>query len=159
MKRIVTATMLGLLALTLLVAMIVRVGGIRSGKELEHVYRVGFSHPAIVERVGSVRNVSVALKTDVPFFARVREDWMRSKLEGVVTGKVRLWIIGTKDGGFFSLAYTLHEGEGTFTVVDLDTSAFDRPLQKPNKAPEPTRSWVKPAADAPVVPAARVAHL
>src|SRR5262245_29850509 len=122
MKRVGFISVLGVLAIALLASLIIRVRGLSSAKEREHIYHAGFSHTEIIKRVGSVRNVSVALKTDVPFFAKGRDDWTRNKSSGAIVGEVRLWIIGSRDGGFFRMTYTFVEGEGTFTVNHLDSS-------------------------------------
>jgi len=143
MKRLIgIATIIVLVALVVLSVVF---GGNRipTEKERAHIYRTAFSHRAIIDRVGVVRDVSVATRK-APFFAKRSDDWVRAEASDEITGTVRLWILGTTEGGFVTLTYSFREADNTFTVIQLDISALGR-IPRPNQTLQRT-----PAAPAPL---------
>jgi hypothetical protein len=158
MKRVIGIVILVILAVSFLASLTISGRRIPTEKERECVYRVGFSHPMITERVGAVRNVSVALKKKASLFAKRPEDWTRIKSAEVITGTVRLWILGTTEGGFVTLTYSYRDGDDTISVIRLDTSALGTLPKTPNQALE-RNGYVRHASCvARVTPAIAVAH-
>lgn len=105
------------------------------GYDREHaeILRVAYSHSEITSRVGSVRNASFATKKKegLAVLSRFfRDDWTRIRREGVTKGSARLFILGSKEGGFFVIHYTYVEKGGQFSLDSVDTSAFDSPQER-----------------------------
>lgn len=102
-------------------------------KERAEILRVAYSHSEITSRVGSVRNASFATKKKegVAVLSRFfRDDWTRDRSQSATKGSARLFILGTKEGGFFVVHYTYAEKDGRFMLESVDTSAFDAPQER-----------------------------
>ena len=91
--------------------------------ERAHLYRVAFSDPRITSFTGPVVRVDFALipPAQRPLLARkIPRDWERSKESGAIIGRARLFIIGKKDGGIFTLNYTYYPGADSLRVDRID---------------------------------------
>ena len=102
-------------------------------KERAEILRVAYSHPEITTRVGSVRNASFATnkKEGLAMLSRYfRDDWTRDRGQDATKGSARLFILGSKEGGFFVIHYTYVEENDQFTLESVDTSAFDSPQER-----------------------------
>ena len=102
-------------------------------KERAEILRVAYSHSEITTRVGSVRTASFTTqkKEGLAVLSRIfRDDWTRARSQGATKGSARLFIIGSKEGGFFVIHYTYTEKDGQFTLDSVDTSAFDSPQER-----------------------------
>lgn len=102
-------------------------------KERAEILRVAYSHSEITSRVGSVLNASFATKKKeglASLSRYFRDDWVRDRSQGATKGTARLFILGSKEGGFFVIHYTYTEKDGQFTLDSVDTSAFDSPHER-----------------------------
>jgi hypothetical protein len=98
--------------------------------ERAEVLRVAYSHQDITNRVGTVSTASFVMKKKegLALLSRVQAaDWVRSRHKGVTKGSARVFVLGSRDAGYFVIHYTFVEKNGGFILESVDASAFDSP--------------------------------
>ena len=90
-----------------------------SNAELAHIYRVAYTYPAITNFTGSVVQASVALipkDQRAAFSSYVPQDWIRERTPTGISGKARMFIVGNRNGGFFTISYTYNSSTDDFRL-------------------------------------------
>ena len=125
--------------------------------ERSFLWRVVFSDERITSQVGRVKDAHIEQERSAS--GRRSHDAHRRKSEGnVVIGSIVFLVIGEKGAGRAVIRYRSNHESGKHLVTDISMSLIWS-TKTPNKTPEPTRMLGTSAAEQPLVPSTRVAHL
>ena len=128
--RTVAFILLGIAAIFGGGVLIVRLHDPSLEDEQRHLIRTAFSHPEIVKWVGSVKDASISLvpADERPRFGRtIPQDLKRKKANERIEGRARVFILGSREGGIFTIAYTFDPITGDFVVVKIEAPFRERP--------------------------------